>query len=203
MGARLKLSVYRYIYRQQQTPAAPATPAGSPNKSVTIHAFNHYPASMKRLLLLTALPFALAACGFHLKGMASGDNRLRAVQLTWSDGGDSDFAQALQDALRQQDIAVEDGASVRVAIAPTEQQRIRTAIGGSGNTEEIELIDSVRIRAEKDGAALGEQTFSSRGNVRYRSNTYLGSQQEETEMHQQLARDNADKLIRYLNARLR
>ena len=36
-----------------------------------------------------------------------------------------------------------------------------------------------------------------------RSDTYLGSSQEEIEAHQQLARDNADKLIRYMNARIR
>ena len=80
---------------------------------------------------------------------------------------------------------------------------MRTAIGGTGDTQEIELIDSIHARLEQNGTALGEQTFSSRSNVRYRSDTYLGSSQEEIEAHQQLARDNADKLIRYMNARIR
>ena len=80
---------------------------------------------------------------------------------------------------------------------------MRTTTGSTGDTQEIELIDSIHARLEHNGTALGEQTFSSRSNVRYRSDTYLGSSQEEIEAHQQLARDNADKLIRYMNARIR
>lgn len=159
---------------------------------------------MKRRHLALALsPLLLAACGFHLKGTARGDNYLRELQLDWPNGADSAFESALKAALQQQNINLRDGAPLRVQLDPTDRQRVRTAIGGKGDTQEIELIDSIHARLEHHGAALGEQTFSSRSNVRYRSDTYLGSTQEEIEVHQQLARDNADKLIRYLNARLR
>lgn len=158
---------------------------------------------MKRLLpFLALLPLLLAACGFHLKGSSSGGH-LRELQLDWPNGVDSEFENALKAALQQQNISLRDGAPLRVQLDPTDRQRVRTAIGGKGDTQEIELIDSIHIRLENHGAALGEQTFSSRSNVRYRSDTYLGSSQEEIEAHQQLARDNADKLIRYMNARIR
>ena len=155
---------------------------------------------MKRRLLLALLTLALTACGFHLKGSERGDGHLREISLHWPNGADSTFQNALEAALQQQHITLNDAAAVRLQIDPTDQDRIRTAIGGKGDTQEI---DSVHIRLEKNGATLGEQPFSSRSNVRYRSNTYLGSSAEEDEAHQQLARDNADKLIRYTNARTR
>ena len=158
---------------------------------------------MKRLLpFLALLPLLLAACGFHLKG-SSGGGHLRELQLDWPNGADSEFENALKAALQQQNISLRDSAPLRVQLDPTDRQRVRTAIGGTGDTQEIELIDSIHARLEHNGTALGEQTFSSRSNVRYRSDTYLGSSQEEIEAHQQLARDNADKLIRYMNARIR
>ena len=158
---------------------------------------------MKRRLFLALLTLALTACGFHLKGSERGDGHLREISLHWPNGADPTFQNALEAALQQQHITLNDAAAVRLQIEPTDQDRIRTAIGGKGDTQEIELIDSVHIRLEKNSATLGEQTFSSRSNVRYRSNTYLGSSAEEDEAHQQLARDNADKLIRYTNARTR
>ena len=158
---------------------------------------------MKRRLLLALLTLALTACGFHLKGSERGDGHLREISLHWPNGADSTFQNALEAALQQQHITLNDAAAVRLQIDPTDQDRIRTAIGGKVDTQEIELIDSIHARLEHNGTALGEQTFSSRSNVRYRSDTYLGSSQEEIEAHQQLARDNADKLIRYMNARIR
>ena len=157
----------------------------------------------RRHLALAFSSLLLAACGFHLKGTARGDNNLRELQLDWPNGVDSAFESALKAALQQQNITLRDDAPLRVQLDPTDRQRVRTAIGGTGDTQEIELIDSIHARLEHNGTALGEQTFSSRSNVRYRSDTYLGSSQEEIEAHQQLARDNADKLIRYMNARIR
>ena len=157
----------------------------------------------RRHLALALTPLLLVACGFHLKGTAGGDNRLRELQLDWPNGVDGELDSALKAALQQQNITLRAGAPLRVQLDPTDRQRVRTAIGGTGDTQEIELIDSIHARLEHNGTALGEQTFSSRSNVRYRSDTYRGSSQEEIEAHQQLARDNADKLIRYMNARIR
>ena len=125
---------------------------------------------MKRRLLLATLPFALAACGFHLKG-AQQANHVHSIYLDLPSGND-ELADAIRAALRQQGIIESAEAAVRVTIS-------------------------------ENGETRGSQTFTARSNVLYRSNAYLGSRAEEAEAHQQLARDNADKLIRYLNATIR
>ena len=158
---------------------------------------------MKRRLLLALLTLALTACGFHLKGSERGDGHLREISLHWPNGADSTFQNALEAALQQQHITLNDAAAVRLQIDPTDQDRIRTAIGGKGDTQEIELFDSFRATISENGETRGSQTFTARSNVLYRSNAYLGSRAEEAEAHQQLARDNAGKLIRYLNATIR
>ena len=143
---------------------------------------------MKRRLLLATLPFALAACGFHLKG-AQQANHVHSIHLDLPGGNDE-----LADAIRT---------AVRVTISDIDHQRVRTTTGSTGDTQEIELFDSFRATISENGETRGSQTFTARSNVLYRSNAYLGSRAEEAEAHQQLARDNADKLIRYLNATIR
>ena len=156
---------------------------------------------MKRRLLLASLPFALAACGFHLKG-AQQANHVHSIHLDLP-GSNDELADAIRTALRQQGIAESAEAAVRVTISDIDHQRVRTTTGSTGDTQEIELFDSFRATISENGETRGSQTFTARSNVLYRSNAYLGSRAEETEAHQQLARDNADKLIRYLNATIR
>ena len=155
---------------------------------------------MKRRLLLATLPFALAACGFHLKG-AQQANHVHSIHLDLP-GGNDELADAIRAALRQQGIIESAEAAVRVTISDIDQ-RVRTTTGSTGDTQEIELFDSFRATISENGETRGSQTFTARSNVLYRSNAYLGSRAEEAEAHQQLARDNADKLIRYLNATIR
>ena len=150
---------------------------------------------MKRRLLLATLAFALAACGFHLKG-AQQANHVHSIHLDLP-GGNDELADAIRAALRQQGIIESAEAAVRVTISDIDHQRVRTT---TGDTQEIELFDSFRATISENGETHGSQTFTARSNVLYRSNAYLGSRAEEAEAHQQLARDNADKLIRYLNA---
>ena len=57
---------------------------------------------MKRRLLLATLPFALAACGFHLKG-AQQANHVHSIYLDLP-GGNDELADAIRAALRQQGI---------------------------------------------------------------------------------------------------
>ena len=152
---------------------------------------------MKRRLLLATLPFALVACGFHLKG-AQQANYVHSIYLDLP-GGNDELADAIRAALRQQGIIESAEAAVRVTISDIDHQRVRT----TGDTQEIELFDSFRATISENGETRGSQTFTARSNVLYRSNAYLGSRAEEAEAHQQLARDNADKLIRYLNATIR
>ena len=147
---------------------------------------------MKRRLLLATLPFALAACGFHLKG-AQQANHVHSIYLDLP-GGNDELADAIRAALRQQGIVESAEAAVRVTISDIDHQRVRTT---------IELFDSFRATISENGETRGSQTLTTRSNVLYRSNAYLGSRAEEAEAHQQLARDNADKLIRYLNATIR
>ena len=156
---------------------------------------------MKRRLLLAAVPFALAACGFHLKG-AQQVNHVHSIHLDLPDGN-GELAEAIRAALRQQGISESADAAVRVSISDIDNQRVRTSTGSKGDTQEIELFDSFRATISENGETRGSQTFTGRSNILYRSNTYLGSRQEEAEAHRYIARDNADKLIRYLNATIR
>ena len=153
---------------------------------------------MKRRLLLASLPFALAACGFHLKG-AQRANHVHSIHLSLPNGN-GELADAIRAALRQQGIAESAEAAVRVTISDIDNQRVRTTTGSTGDTQEIEIFDGFRATISENGETRGSQTFTGRSNIR---NTYLGSRAEEAEAHQQLARDNADKLIRYLNATIR
>ncbi|MDO4643594.1 MAG: hypothetical protein Q4A74_07120 [Cardiobacteriaceae bacterium] len=156
----------------------------------------------RRHFFIIVAPLCFAACGFHLKGTSLSNSRLQTLSLSIPNE-ENELANTIRTTLQQQNITISDSAAIHVRISDIDHQRIRTAIGGSGNIREIELYDSFRAEIEENGKVLGNQTFTSRSNIRYRSNTYLGSSQEEIETHQQLARDNADKLVRYLNAVIR
>ena len=179
-------------------PDAPS--AIAPENCYNSHTYRQSP-RMKRRLLLASLPFALAACGFHLKG-AQRANHVHSIHLSLPNGN-GELADAIRAALRQQGIAESAEAAVRVTISDIDNQRVRTTTGSTGDTQEIEIFDGFRATISENGETRGSQTFTGRSNIRYRSNTYLGSRAEEAEAHQQLARDNADKLIRYLNATIR
>lgn len=157
---------------------------------------------MKRRFLLAALPFALAACGFHLKGTDRQDNHVHSIHLDLPDGS-GELGEVIRATLRQQGIAEDAGAAVRVSISDIDDQRVRTTTGGTGSTQEIEIFNGFRATISENGETRGSQTFTARSNILYRSNTYLGSRQEEAEARRRLARDNADKLTRYLNAIIR
>ena len=68
----------------------------------------------RRHLALALTPLLLVACGFHLKGTARGDNRLRELQLDWPNGVDGELDSALKAALQQQNITLRAGAVVRL-----------------------------------------------------------------------------------------
>lgn len=159
------------------------------------------PLRMKRRFLLAAIPFALAACGFHLKG-AQQANHVHSIRLDLPDNN-AELAGIIRTALHRQGIGENADAAVRITISDIDNQRVRTSTGSSGDTQEIEIFDGFRATISENGKIRGSQTFTGRSNILYRSNTYLGSRAEEAEAHRQLARDNADKLIRYLNATIR
>ena len=75
----------------------------------------------RRHLALAFSPLLLVACGFHLKGTARGDNRLRELQLDWPNGVDGELDSALKAALQQQNITLRAGAPLRVQLDPTDR----------------------------------------------------------------------------------
>jgi len=82
-----------------------------------------------------------------------GDGHLREISLHWPNGADSTFQNALEAALQQQHITLNDAAAVRLQIDPTDQDRIRTAIGGI--TPKV-LTDTLRSM-ERDGLITRDQ----------------------------------------------
>ena len=117
---------------------------------------------MKRRLLLAALPFALAACGFHLKGTDRQDNHVHSIHLDLPDGS-GELGEVIRATLRQQGIAEDAGAAVRVSISDIDDQRVRTTTGGTGSTQEIEIFNGFRATISENGETRGNLAAGGRG----------------------------------------
>lgn len=158
-----------------------------------------------RIQILTAGLYALllSACGFHLKGTQDNPT-LPTLALIFTQT-DPLIEHEITRTLQQHSInlAPPSQTSLHLHISTPKPQRYQNAIGGlNGNYHEIELIDSLSIHITQDDTPIAQTILQSRTNISYDTTHYLASQAEEQQSHKQLAQDNAQKLLRYLQATL-
>lgn len=163
----------------------------------------HRPILLSLLCLLT-----LSACGFHLKGTQSTATNIERLHLVFNDPKQEAPAlqQSIAQQLKQQNIQVvaADSEAPQVIITNPFNRREQTATGGNvGDIREIELIDGFSAQLLIDGTPIAETAIASRTYIQQSSQQYLGSQEEESNAHHQLAHDNAGKLLRWIDAQLK
>lgn len=144
-------------------------------------------------LLCTAL--SLSACGFHPKGAGSS---IAAIRLQPAETDTVSYT-TLTTALKENRIRPDDNAPWTAAIGPEQVESTKTA-SGSSSTREVELRVSYALALRCANQPAYSTTISSRTNIEYISSEYIGSLEQAKAARAQLARDNADAAIRYINA---
>lgn len=151
-------------------------------------------------LSLTALLFCmLTACGFHLKGVGNDRINLHTIQLISTDDNQNAY-HILKNTLANNHIIITKEAPWKAVISDFRQTRTITAIGSDDSTREIELVDSYQVTLFYNGEKIDSTTISNRTNISYSSSEYLGGIAEEKSAHHQLAWDNADATLRFIDA---
>ena len=159
---------------------------------------------MKRRLLLLSLPFALAACGFRLKGtgkpfVVDGDIALI------TQGEHPQATRAIRDAFAERDIVLGSarGATYEIRLSDFEDTRFESAVGGQyGESRVLDLRKGFTATITKNGQILASQPLSSERSINYHSEQYLGNLADDESAQQAMYRDNAEKLLRFFQATL-
>ena len=160
---------------------------------------------MKKLCLFACLCL-LSACGFHLKGLSGSSLNFSDIYVLSTvekpDASQQLTYEALLDALRESGVKLVDSEAAsahKLVVSNFRFHSREVAIGGdSGNSRELEISDSYSITLFKDNKNLGETTVQSRSNIAYSAGQFIGSLQEERNMHEQLARENAHSALRFI-----
>lgn len=164
---------------------------------------------MKKFFLLSAVCL-LSACGFHLKGLGGNtlnlDNLYVYSNLERHNESQQQAYDVLLDSLKDSGVHIsqsEKDSQYKLIVSNFSFSSRQTAIGGdSGNTREVEITDGYTIALFKGEERLGESAISNRRNISYRAGQYIGSTQEESNTHEQLARENAQSALRFIRAKL-
>ena len=151
---------------------------------------------MYKKYLLTLILVFLTACGFHLKGL--GDGKMEISELYLRNLGEENIAfSTLERALK------DNGVNLLV-VADFYSSSRQTATGSSKeDSREIEINDGYELRIIKDDKVLNKTTLNARTNIQYQSNQYLGNERELEESHKQLAEENANSALRFINSTLK
>lgn len=161
---------------------------------------------MYKKYLLTLILVFLTACGFHLKGL--GDGKMEISELYLRNLGEENIAfSTLERALKDNGVNLlenEKEGALLIVVADFYSSSRQTATGSSKeDSREIEINDGYELRIIKDDKVLNKTTLNARTNIQYQSNQYLGNERELEESHKQLAEENANSALRFINSTLK
>lgn len=158
---------------------------------------------MKKTLFALFLLMS-AGCGFHLRATHSAAPALTAITIAV----DETVEPVVLDALRQQflrrGIALNSDVW-RLKIDEHYRQRIEAAIGGQRDHQvsEVDIVDGYRAQLWSGEKLLAEMPIAHRASVVYSSAKYSGSSAEEEKAHRDLAKMNAESVLRFIDASMK
>lgn len=160
---------------------------------------------MQKYFLTIFLTF-LTACGFHLRGV--GDAKLEPLELYLRNLAEENFAfSSLENSLKTAGVKLLDGeteGAVVVLVSNFYTNSRQTATGGSRNdSREIEINSGYEIKVLRNSQILGETNLNARSSIQSTPAQYSGNAQEAEEVRKQLAEENANSAIRFINATIK
>ena len=153
-----------------------------------------------RLAALLLLP-ALAACGFHLQGVARLPQAFATTHLVAEDRY-TDFHHALEDALRASgsQLAANGATATLEVLADDSGQRV-LSVSASNTPTEYEVYYTVRYRARiGDKEVLSPKVLTLTRDYSFNTTAVLAKEQEQDQIRAALARELAALVMRRLTA---
>ncbi|MBR1374652.1 MAG: hypothetical protein IJ566_01030 [Cardiobacteriaceae bacterium] len=155
----------------------------------------------KSVFFLSLFLPVISACGFHLKGTKI-ENHLSNLELQCTE--ENEQCRAFQELCKIQNISISDSAEYKVVLTDFTSQARETANGGdSGNSREVEISDGYKVRLIKQGSVIAERNIINQESLQYKSQNFLGNNRESEITHKNLARENANSALRFVNSVLK
>jgi len=157
---------------------------------------NHY---IARRLTILILAFILAACGFHLRGVA--DLAFNKLYIK----GSSSISKDLISSLKTNGVTIlkepEEAEMMLDLMADGQEKRI-LSLGGSGSVREFELFYRLKFRLRDASSELWgpEQLIEARRDFSYLDTELLAKSYEEAQLYEDMRRDATRELMRRLVA---
>ena len=157
---------------------------------------NHY---IARRLTILILAFILAACGFHLRGVA--DLAFNKLYIK----GSSSISKDLISSLKTNGVTIvkepEEAEMMLDLMADGQEKRI-LSLGGSGSVREFELFYRLKFRLRDASSELWgpEQLIEARRDFSYLDTELLAKSYEEAQLYEDMRRDATRELMRHLVA---
>ncbi len=157
---------------------------------------NHY---IARRLTILILAFILAACGFHLRGVA--DLAFNKLYIK----GSSSISKDLISSLKINGVSIvkepEEAEMMLDLMADGQEKRI-LSLGGSGSVREFELFYRLKFRLRDASSELWgpEQLIEARRDFSYLDTELLAKSYEEAQLYEDMRRDATRELMRRLVA---
>jgi LPS-assembly lipoprotein len=157
---------------------------------------------MRRLPLAAALLLpALAACGFHLQGVARLPPAFATTQLVAEDRY-TDFHRALEDTLRASGSRVAgSGATATIEVLTDDSGQRVLSVSASNTPTEYEVYYTVRYRVRiGDKEVLSPKVLTLTRDYSFNTIAVLAKEQEQDQIRAALARELAALVMRRLTA---
>jgi LPS-assembly lipoprotein len=157
---------------------------------------------MRRLRLAAVLLLpALAACGFHLQGVARLPQAFATTQLVAEDRY-TDFHRALEDALRASGSRLASaGATATVEVLTDDSGQRVLSVSASNTPTEYEVYYTVRYRVRiGDKEVLTPKVLTQTRDYSFNATAVLAKEQEQDQIRAALARELAALVMRRLTA---
>ena len=157
---------------------------------------------MRRLRLVAVLLLpTLAACGFHLQGVARLPQAFATTQLVAEDRY-TDFHRALEDALRASGCRVAaSGATATLEVLTDDSGQRVLSVSASNTPTEYEVYYTVRYRVRiGDKEVLTPKVLTLTRDYSFNVTAVLAKEQEQDQIRTALARELAALVMRRLTA---
>jgi LPS-assembly lipoprotein len=153
-----------------------------------------------RLAAVLLLP-ALAACGFHLQGVARLPQAFATTHVVAEDRY-TDFHRALEDALRASGSQLgASGAGATVEVLTDDSGQRVLSVSASNTPTEYEVYYTIRYRARiGDKEVLSPKVLTLVRDYSFNATAVLAKEQEQEQIRAALARELASLVMRRLSA---
>jgi LPS-assembly lipoprotein len=157
---------------------------------------NHY---IARRLTMLMLALVLAACGFHLRGVA--DLAFNKLYIK----GSSSISKDLVSSLKTNGVSVvkePEEAEMMLDLMGDGQEKRILSLGGTGSVREFELFYRLKFRLRDASSELWgpEQLIEARRDFSYLDTELLAKSYEEAQLYEDMRRDATRELMRRLVA---